>query len=292
MKIHHLNCISTCPLGGRLMDGRTPGLWRGELACHCLLLEFPDRLVLVDTGLGMQDVRHPRQRLSTFFLALLSPDLREEMTAVAQVRRLGFRPEDVTDIVMTHLDFDHAGGLDDFPEALVHLLASERAAAESQRTWLDRQRFRPAQWSSRKRWIGYGEAGERWKGFDAVSALRGLPPDILLVPLTGHTLGHAGVAVHGADGWLLNAGDAYFHHGELGERPYCTPGLRFYQWMMEKDRRARLHNQARLRALAQTSGSGVALFCSHDPIEFERHAGHALRDPVAAGEACFHRDPD
>ena len=31
--------------------------------------------------------------------------------------------EDVTDIVLTHLDFDHAGGLDDFPAATVHLRA-------------------------------------------------------------------------------------------------------------------------------------------------------------------------
>lgn len=26
MRLHHLNCISTCPLGGRLMDGRSRGI--------------------------------------------------------------------------------------------------------------------------------------------------------------------------------------------------------------------------------------------------------------------------
>lgn len=42
MRVHHLNCISTCPLGGRLMDGRTQALVaRGELCCHCLLVEPP-----------------------------------------------------------------------------------------------------------------------------------------------------------------------------------------------------------------------------------------------------------
>jgi hypothetical protein len=62
MRIHHLNCISTCPLGGHLMDGRTPGvLTRGQLACHCLLLETDQGLVLVDTGLGLGDVAHPRR---------------------------------------------------------------------------------------------------------------------------------------------------------------------------------------------------------------------------------------
>ena len=34
MRIHHLNCISTCPLGGRLMDGRTAGLRGLSLELH------------------------------------------------------------------------------------------------------------------------------------------------------------------------------------------------------------------------------------------------------------------
>src|SRR3954466_4163679 len=111
------------------MDGRTPSvLTRGELACHCLLVETASSLVLVDTGLGLRDVANPRSRLSGFFLALVKPDFREEMTAVRQVARLGHDPRDVRHIVLSHLDFDHAGGLDDFPHATVHLLARERDA--------------------------------------------------------------------------------------------------------------------------------------------------------------------
>src|SRR5687767_3910229 len=86
MKVHHLNCISTCPMGGKLMDGRSRSmLERGELACHCLLLELADTLVLVDTGLGRRDVADPRSRLSAFFLGLVRPDFRDEMTAYRQV---------------------------------------------------------------------------------------------------------------------------------------------------------------------------------------------------------------
>jgi hypothetical protein len=71
-----------------------------------------------------------------------------------------------------------------------------------------------------------------------------------MVPLIGHTFGHCGVAVQRADKWLLDAGDAYIDHGEMDPRhPRCTPGLRFYQWMMEKERKACLRNQRRLRAL-------------------------------------------
>jgi len=60
--------------------------------------------------------------LSRFFLFLLSPDFREEHTALRQIERLGYHPRDVRHIVLSHLDFDHAGGLDDFPHATVHML--------------------------------------------------------------------------------------------------------------------------------------------------------------------------
>ena len=76
-QIRHLNCISTCHVGGKLMDGRTPSLiGRAELACHCLLLQADDALILIDTGLGTKDVADPHSRLSRLFLSLLSPELR------------------------------------------------------------------------------------------------------------------------------------------------------------------------------------------------------------------------
>ena len=284
MLIHHLNCISSCPLGGALMDGHSHAM-RGRLTCHCLLIEGPDSLILVDTGFGLRDVADPRSRLSRFFLALLAPEFREDLTAVKQVERLGYDARDVRHIVLTHLDFDHAGGLDDFPQAQVHMLASERDSARAQHSMLDRMRYRPQQWSTQANWRTYpGTAGEKWYGFECVRELDGLPPEILLVPLLGHTLGHAGVAVERTGGyWLLQTGDAYFYHKEMDlDRPYCTPGLRFYQWMMEKDRPARLANQDRLRALKREHGKAVRVMSSHDLVEFEQAARHAAGEPPPA----------
>ncbi|GAC1406767.1 MAG: MBL fold metallo-hydrolase [Burkholderiaceae bacterium] len=262
------------------MDGRTPSLLRrGELCCHCLLIETAQGVVLVDTGFGLRDVADPGSRLSTFFMILLSPDFREEMTARRQIEQLGFTAADVRHIVLIHLDFDHAGGLDDFPDATIHMLRQERDHAVAQRTWMDRQRFRPQQWSSRERWHLYDVgAGERWYGFDCVRDIAGLPPKILLVPLPGHTYGHAGIAIQTQERWLLQAGDAYFHYREMDfADPWCTPGLRFYQTMLQKDRQARLINQDRLRSLRHTHGDAVSLFCSHDPVEFEGITGCSQR---------------
>ena len=285
MRVHHLNCISTCPAGGKLMDGRTESIVRrGELACHCLLVETADSLVLVDTGLGLRDVANPKSRLSAFFLAMLKPDFREEMTAIRQVQRLGYDPRDVRHIVLSHLDFDHAGGLDDFPHATVHMMAIEHDYAVQQKTWLDRQRYRPQQWGTRPNWRLYTAAsGERWYGFERVQALEGISPEIVMVPMIGHTHGHAGIAVLRGDRWLLQASDAYFYRGEMDvQRPHCTPGLRFYQWMMEKNRGARLWNQHRLRELKRTTSHQVEIFCAHDIVEFERLAGHSARVPAEA----------
>lgn len=286
MRVQHLNCVSTCPLGGRLMDGNTESiLRRGELSCHCLLIETRSGLVLVDTGLGVQDVLHPHSRLSRFFLGLVKPDFREEMTAVRQIERLGYQAKDVRHILMSHLDFDHAGGLDDFPHASIHMIQAERDYAFSQKTWMDRQRFRPAQWSSKHRWHIYSShEGDRWFGFKQVRPLENISPDIVMIPLRGHTFGHTGIAVKRNDGrWLFLAADAYFFREEMNlHHPSCTPGLRFYQWMLEKDRAARLQNQERLRDLIRNHSNEVEVFCAHDVVEFERLSGRSAQLPVEA----------
>ncbi len=283
MKVHHLNCISTCPLGGKLMDGGAESIiQRGHLTSHCLLIETQSELVLVDTGMGLKEVHDPHSRISEFFLQLLRPDFREEMTAYKQIERLGLDPKDVRHIILTHLDFDHAGGLDDFPWARVHMLQSEKDSAFKQKSWLDRQRYRPQQWGTHKNWLFYNaEDGESWYGLEKVRTLDGLPSEIAMIPLIGHTLGHAGVAVDTNDKWLFNTGDAYFYHEEMNlQKPCCTPGLTFYQNMMDKDRKLRIWNQERLRELKRAHPLKIELFCSHDLLEFEKLSGRSAEVPA------------
>lgn len=275
MRIHHLNCGTDCPIGGALFDGRSAGL-TGRLVCHCLLIETDAHgLVLIDTGYGLRDVAHPHRpphpRITRAMRAMLNIQLREEETAARQIEALGFTRGDVLHIVLTHLDFDHAGGLEDFPNAAVHLLDAEFTAATGpRRGFVPRNRYRPSQFDEVTDWRRYGATGEPWFGFDAVRQLEGLPPEILLVPLPGHTWGHAGVAIDRPDGWLLHAGDAYFYRGEMRRaRRRCTPGLRAYQRLMQVDADRRMANQERLRALSVDQRGDFSIVCAHDPVELE-----------------------
>ncbi|WP_328604622.1 MBL fold metallo-hydrolase [Amycolatopsis sp. NBC_00345] len=268
MKVHHLNCGTMRSPGGRLLDGQ-PGLARrSSMVAHCLLLETPDSLVLVDTGFGTHAVADPDGWLGRGFRVMTGAKPSYEDSAVAQIRALGLDPADVRHIVMTHLDVDHAGGLADFPQAVVHVSAEERKAASAPHGFAEKTRYGAAQFAHSPLWSTYPDAGEQWFGFDAVRPLRGLPPEILLVPLAGHTLGHSGVAVDTGEGWLLHAGDSYFFHGQLNPvRPECPPGLRLLQRLNEMDRRQRLSNEERLRTLAHDHGDEVTVFSSHSPVE-------------------------
>ncbi|MDE2236348.1 MAG: MBL fold metallo-hydrolase [Elusimicrobia bacterium] len=251
MKVHHLNCATL----------RTPA---GVLVCHCLAVETPAGLLLVDTGLGLEALRLPRARLGASFPLFCRPRLEEAETALRQIERLGFKSADVRHIVLTHLDIDHAGGLSDFPQATVHLLADELAAFQAPALRRERLLYRPL---PAARWRTYSPGAAEWLGFANACPLEGLPEDILLVPLPGHTRGHAGVAVRCEDGWLLHCGDAYFNRGELDGRLSL---LGLYANLVQADHAARLESLRRLRALA--ARASARLFCSHDPSELKNKA--------------------
>jgi glyoxylase-like metal-dependent hydrolase (beta-lactamase superfamily II) len=260
MRVHHLNCATLCP----------PRFLVGNLICHCLVIETARGLVLVDTALGSHDLAAPRERLSRAFVAVVRPRLDRAEAARAQIERLGFSARDVRHIIVTHLDRDHAGGLSDFPEAEVHVAADELATALHPPSRRERRRYRTAQWAHGPRWKPHAAGGEPWHGFGGVRAVDGLPSEILLVPLGGHTRGHHGIAVRLKDGWLLHAGDAYYFHGELERQGRCPWALRAFQRLVAADDQARVANQALLRALALDPSASVRIVSAHDPIDLER----------------------
>lgn len=245
-------------------------LRRGRMVAHCLLVETPaSGLVLVDTGIGLADIGAPEARLGTWFTTmtgLVTP--LPEMSAIEQVKALGHDPRDVRQVLVTHLDLDHAGGLADFPWAKVHVHVVERDAALERATVLERRRYRSVHFAHRPEWAPYSRTGEVWKGFAAVRALPGLPPEFLAIPLPGHTRGHACIAVDTGPRWLLHAGDAYFARGTLDG--HGTPfGLDLFERLAAIDGKRVRENHARLTELARAHTADVAVFSAHDADEFE-----------------------
>lgn len=266
LRVHHLECacIRRLHLRGK------------PLCCHVLLVETPSSgLVLVDTGLGTLDYADMTSRLTrSFVYGYARPEPNPAYAAIHQIRALGLDPADVRHIVMTHMDLDHVGGLADFPHATVHLHAAEWKQCSERRSFRDRHRYLPAMWAHGIITRTYAQEGEPWFGFEAVRELDGLPPEILLVPLFGHTLGHCGVAIDTGDRWLLHAGDAYFDEREVkGERRRCAWQVGAFQALVQTDRRQRLCNQDRLRAFTAAHPE-VSVFCVHNPWELQQSREH------------------
>ncbi len=74
---------------------------RIELAARCLLLEGEGRRILVDTGLGS---KHDAKRSEIFNVR------RPDGGLPGALSRRGIAPEEISDVILTHLHFDHCGG--------------------------------------------------------------------------------------------------------------------------------------------------------------------------------------
>jgi glyoxylase-like metal-dependent hydrolase (beta-lactamase superfamily II) len=274
MRVHHIDCATMCPLSRRLINGDGGYFEPARLVAHCLLVETDGHgLILVDTGVGSADVRDPKGRLGAAFVAAVGMGKAPIKTAAEHVTSRGYALKDVRHILVTHLDLDHAGGLGDFPDATVHVHQREHDAALSP-SWRERERYRACHWAHGPKWAPYASTGEPWMGFAAVRDLPGLPPEVLAVPMPGHTRGHACIAVKSGAEWLLHAGDAFFHRSavEPGSDP-MPAGLRAFEGLIAMDRSAVHNNHARLRDLARDHGGEVRVFCAHDPVQFDRMAG-------------------
>ena len=111
MKLHAVKA-GNFKLDGGAMFGVVPKvLWNKtnpadnnnliDIAARCLLIEDGDRLILIDTGMG--------NKQSDKFFGYYS--LWGDDTIDASLKQIGFHKNDITDVFITHLHFDHCGGV-------------------------------------------------------------------------------------------------------------------------------------------------------------------------------------
>lgn len=172
----------------------------------CLLIDTNAGPVLVDTGLGLLDYSNPTW-FTQFYRVITVMPFNPSEAAVNKVKNLGYAPEDIHHIILTHMHFDHWGGLPDFPQAKLHVHKKEHQAF-THRT----RDFKDLVYIKRnvahvREWGLYESSGDKWYEFDAIR-LPEFDPQIWLVPLFGHSHGHCGVAIQTQTGWHFPCADA------------------------------------------------------------------------------------
>lgn len=111
MKLHAIES-GNFKLDGGAMFGVVPKtLWQRtnpadsnnliDMAARCLLIEDGDRLTLIDTGMG--------NKQSEKFFGYY--DMDHKFNLDSSLKKAGFSRDDITDVFLTHLHFDHCGGV-------------------------------------------------------------------------------------------------------------------------------------------------------------------------------------
>jgi glyoxylase-like metal-dependent hydrolase (beta-lactamase superfamily II) len=244
----------TFALDGGAMFGVVPkALWsrhyapdaqnRIRLALRCLLIEDGKRRILVDDGIGSKwDEKHRE----IYGIDHARFDLDRDLA------RAGFRREDITDVVLTHLHFDHAGGTTrrhdgslalGFPRATYHLQRRAWKWAH-QPSDKDAASFRPENFTPL-------ETSGRLHLMEGQTELY---PGVELFISEGHTVGLQLVRVCDGDSSLVFCGDL------IPTTAHLKPA-----WVMSYDLYPLTSIEEKKLLLADAVESRTVLFLEHDP---------------------------
>ena len=168
-------------------------------ALNCLVVETPAGRVLIETGIGERITDKVREMRKV-----------EGKPILAAMAGAGFEPGSIDVVAMSHLHFDHAGGLlradgsKAFPRARIVAQRAEWEIALDDNSRIVASYDQPELRLVRD----WGEAG-------AVDGERELLPGVSVVMTGGHSKGHQAIVVRGASETL-----AFF--GDLGMRPWSA----------------------------------------------------------------------
>lgn len=272
LKLHPLLCARVGLPANYLHRGRGPmqalrALGVGvrardlvEIPIPAYLLEHPSAgPVLVDTGmhgsLADGSGRERSRNLGPIGRVMSArASMRPEQAAVEQLRTLGIDARDVELVVMTHLHFDHASALCDFPNATVLVDVREWRAAWARGGLLNG--YSTAQLDPRPsyRTIDFTAGPVLSRGpFERTVDVFG-DGSLTLCSTPGHTAGHMSLVVRVAQGEALLCADAAYTLATIrdGERPFLA-----------HDRKEFEHSLRQIQAYDREN-PGAPIFPGHD----------------------------
>lgn len=113
MKIYKIEAGNFLADGGAMFGVVPKRVWQKRYPCNddnlcvmnmrCLLVDTGDKLILVDTGTGHKQLEY-----------LQYYHFREVVGFEQELQKFGYTCADVTDVVLTHLHFDHCGGCTEY----------------------------------------------------------------------------------------------------------------------------------------------------------------------------------
>ncbi|MGV1100876.1 MBL fold metallo-hydrolase [Thiovibrio sp. JS02] len=214
-----------------------------RLADSAILVQSPDGLALIETGLGNKLTDKQKKIFR----------LRRDWNLPAELARLGLAREDIGHVILTHCDFDHAAGITMHNGAGALELTFPRAMHYMQRLeWEDVRA--PNRRSASAYWPVNFQGLAEDKNLHLVDGKEEILPGITLELTGGHTRGHQAV-------WLRSEGEAALHLGDLLPTPaYVNP-----LWITAYDNFPLDSIAAKERFLAAAQAENAWLTFYHDP---------------------------
>jgi N-acyl homoserine lactone hydrolase len=186
---------------------------------------------VVDTGLHPSIASRPAENLGRMVANFSRPALEPGEDLPARLRARDIEPKSIGLVVMTHLHFDHASAMSEFPGATFVVSEAEWVAATTDsRPFLRGYRTAHFDYAFDYRTLGYDSGRvSSYSTFGRTFDLFG-DGSVRLASTPGHTAGHQSVICRLRDRDLVIAGDAIYTMGQLADAPEPPRPVDLHKW--------------------------------------------------------------